>query len=195
MKQGEEMQVNNLAKYLTSILNIDTKNPFIVDDMMEELEQISDLKAFKGYLKAKMNTEPYQYLNGYQKLLKAITEYKNINSHSKDEAIENYCRKLIQKIRTVARAIDESLPNGLRYNDFCESATFENFKSDGECAFTEKEQRLLNEVGACKIWLLTYDDNDFLLKLMRAIQRLNQKHLAPPQEKTLSLTDIKKGVR
>ncbi len=184
------MKAKEVVAYLCEMLNIKTDSYLIVDDMIEELITINDLKAFKGYLKAKMNTEPYQYLNGFQKFSKAIIEYKNINSHSKDEAIENYCRKLIQKIRTVARAIDESLPNGLRYNDFCESATFENFKSDGECAFTEKEQRLLNEVGACKIWLLTYDDNDFLLKLMRAIQRLNQKHLAPPQEKTLSLTRL-----
>lgn len=189
------MQINNLIEYITNILSIKKENIYLIDDMVEELESISDLKAFKDYLKAKITTDPYKYLNGYQKFMRAIAEYKNLGSESKDEVIEKYCQKLLDKIRDTSRAIDENLPSGLRFNDFAEVATFDNFKTNGDCAFTMKEQQLLNEVGSCKVWLLTFDDNDFLLKLMRAIGRLNQKQIAP-KEKVLSLEDIKnKGVR
>ena len=189
------MRINELAGLLVEMLSIKSDNPYVLDDMIQELNIISDLKSFLSYLKAKITTVPYKYLNGYQKFMRAIADYKNLGSESKDEVIEKYCQKLLDKIRTTSRAIDENLPSGLRFNDFAEIATFDNFKTNGVCAFTIKEQQLLNEVGSCKVWLLTFDDNDFLLKLMRAIGRLNQKQLAP-KEKMLSLEDIKnKGVR
>ena len=190
------MEAKQVVSYLCELLNIKTENYLIVDDMIEELIAISDLKSFVSYVKAKITTESYQYLNGYQKFVKATVDYKIINNGLDETVLETYCQKIITKIRSVSRAVDENLPSGLRFNDFAETATFENFKSNGECAFTDKEQRLLNEVGPCKVWLITFDSNEFLQKLMKAIGRLNQKHLAPPKEKMLSLEDIKnKGVR
>lgn len=188
------MQINNLAEYLANILNIKMDNPYIIDDMLEELEQINDLKSFKDFVKERSNTESYKFLTGYQKFLKAISDFKTINSSVSEDKVETYCKKLIEKIRTVVRAVDESLPSGLRFNDFAETATFDKFRSGGNCAFDEKEQRLLSEVGTCKVWLLTYDSHPFLIKLINAVKKLNKLHLAPPVEKTLKLEDIAKRI-
>jgi len=186
------MNAKQVVEYICEVLNIQTSNPLIVLDMVEDLKGIKDMQEFRTNIKSRIANlnDDYKYLSGYQKFIKVVNDYKYNDSNVKDEAIETYCRKLIDKIRTVSRAIDESLPSGLRYNDFAETATFDNFKSNGNCAFTEKEQRLLTEVGICKVWLLTFDDNDFLLKLMKAVSRLNQLHLAPPKEKTLTLEGI-----
>lgn len=154
---------------------------------VDEVVLKANISDFNQLLSMVLKSNKWSFLDRLQDAVDTIPR----NNQLEDETIERFCRKLIDKIRTVSRAIDESLPSGLRYNDFAETATFANFKNGNKCAFSEKEQRLLNEVGNCKVWLLTFDDNDFLLKLMKAVSRLNQLHLAPPKEKTLTIEDIK----
>lgn len=70
------MQINELTKYIKTTLNIDTSNPYIVDDILEELESISNLNEFKSYLKAQTTQKEYQYLTNFQKFLKIAQNYK-----------------------------------------------------------------------------------------------------------------------
>jgi hypothetical protein len=157
----------------------------VIDEMLIN----ANIRDFTQLLTFILKSNKFSFLD---RLQEAIDIIPNSNDFL-DNKTEIYCKKLIDKIRGISRVVDESLPVGLRYNDFAETATFDNFKSktDNKCAFDEKEQRLLNEVGSCKIWLTTFDDHEFLLKLMKALKKLHQLHLAPPKEKVLTLEDIK----
>lgn len=111
------MQINNMAEYITSFLNIKSDNPYLIDDMFEELESISDLKAFKDYLKAKVSTEEYKYVQGgYQKFIKAVRAFNEKNKPQLTEIehkrVMNYCEDLWNKTLYVFDEVDYRIQTG-----------------------------------------------------------------------------------
>ncbi len=140
------MQVNNLAKYVASILNIKSDNPFIMNDIFEELEQISDLKAFKDYLKSQSHSNEYQYSKGLSKFLKIVSNYKKKQKDLivlQNPSINSFSEALYKKTVLVFEEVNWHLQNGKRIEDF------NMLKS-----FDEKELRVLNKIGD-KSYILT----------------------------------------
>jgi hypothetical protein len=69
------------VKYLCNLLGISaTDNEIVIQDMLLELASLRDSFAF--VLFAKKEFESRQYLNGYQKFLSLINEYKNIENEA-----------------------------------------------------------------------------------------------------------------
>ena len=134
------MQIHRAAEYVAEILNIKTENPYILNDILEELEQISDLKSFLGTLKAKTTTKEYQYLPPYQKFLKMALEYKlkNRGKIGLEIPVRKYSEKLYNKTVNVFDKVNWLVQTSPK-------ATLNAFII--EKSFTEKELRALNKIG------------------------------------------------
>lgn len=195
MKQGEEMQINNMAEYITSFLNIKSDNPYLIDDMFEELESISDLKAFKDYLKAKVSTEEYKYVQGgYQKFIKAVRAFNENNkpelTQIQHDKVVGYCEALWNKTLYIFDEVDYRTQTGHELSSDA-IGKFININ------FKEKELKVLSCIGK-RSKLLAYSkrDRDGLRdKIYAAVTNLTLNKDSSLQienkEEVLSLVDLK----
>ena len=96
---------NDVIKYLCKILNIDMTDKLFMMDMLEDLKTISDLGAFRTFVKERFSYERFRYLTGDQKFIKLVQEYKKENepklSGDKLIKVDNYSSKLFSKITTI----------------------------------------------------------------------------------------------
>ena len=73
------MNPSDVVKYIGQLLNIDTSNPIVMQDIMEDLKEVQDLNAFRIFIKEKFNYERFKYLTGFQKFVALKTEFMKEN--------------------------------------------------------------------------------------------------------------------
>lgn len=190
--------INEAVKYIIQLLNIDTNNSFIVEDITQELSNIENPQEFVKFVRNNLNISQLDYKNGFQKFVYLADKYKQ-SLLSSDEKIELFCKKLIEKCIAVSRNAEEYLPTGQLFYNFAKTATYENFKYVGktEPIFCEKEIKLLDEVGGCRVWLIECEEYSFLAKLINAIKKFNKMKLLPNknliESKKVDVLEILKG--
>lgn len=92
---------SDVIKYLGTVLNIDTQNTLVMDDMIDELQTIHDLNLFRAFIKTNFTEDNYKYLTGYQKFLALVKEFKKENEPrlniNQKVQVQNYSEKLFKK--------------------------------------------------------------------------------------------------
>jgi len=114
-------QQNEMVEYITTLLNINSGNSFVITDMIEELTKLKDLSTFKEFMKDEIKKPTYtNYSNGFQKFLKICEAYQSTNAVTLDDAelrkVYTYADKLFSKTTSVFDEINYQVSIGQDIN-------------------------------------------------------------------------------
>lgn len=188
---------NDVIKYLGAILNIDTNNTLVMDDIIEDLISIHDLGAFRIFIKENFTNEEYKYLPGYPKFVELVKNFKKESIKSIPEEVELKASALIEKVNNSIRTFERTI---WERNEVCQkylkSHSFKNFKSNGVCLFTDAELKALDTIGDFEYWFTVAEEDDIykLQKMLENTMRMNRvKRIISKKEDAIKkLVDSKK---
>lgn len=146
--------------------------------LAKELIDNSVIDDYTKLLRYVLKSQKFDFLS---KLSDAIEKCET-PTFNEDNQIEDYCKKLVTKCRTISTTAYENKPKGYNFYKFTQIAKYDLFINGEtkECAFNKKEIQLLDRVGGCYRWLNDYDSNDFLKDLISntKILKLENKKLS-----------------
>ena len=127
------MQNKNIVNYLIALFKID--NPYIINDLIEDIETLNNKENLIPFVKAKMNYEKFKFLNSFEKLTAIINEFRKEHKLKLDDKTEmqvyNYSTRLLSKITNFANNLNfEIQAKGYDINNINLSKTFEKVLSD-----------------------------------------------------------------
>jgi len=127
--------MRDLIEYLMAILNVKTDSSFVVLDMQNELQDITDIADYQKFIRKNINYLGMEYMTGFQKFIKLTEMYKRqyTEKHNQERLLgsQDTARKLAVKVKSVASTIEN--------NDI----EFKNIKD----FFTAWEIKELNKIG------------------------------------------------
>ena len=160
------MNKNDLIEYIALALNIDISNKIVYLEINEELNSVKDFNLFRQELKSRVANlnDDFRYLNGFQKFLKFMNEFKIKQLPKRDdEQIEAYCKKLANKCSFEVYNLERQLLKGYTIEMFIENANYTNFGNNGISRFTNKEIGLLESIGGMRYWVYKHSDYSLFL--------------------------------
>jgi len=169
------MNKSDVIKYLGSVLNIDTEDSMIFDEMIEDLKRLKEFTGYKDFIKSNFNHEKYKYLNGYQKFLVLTDDFKKgivqITYKTVIEDKEKFIEKFISKIKGINNTItelaekEEKFPAQIKYERKIET-NYMNLKTkDGIALFNKKELELIKRLNCSFEYILTLDESQLARNL------------------------------
>ena len=165
------MNLENLIKIISSNYNLQA---YLIATAKFMIEQ-SQIKDYDSLFHNLLKSDKFDFLS---KLEDAINATQRLNKLSTNdlEAIELYCKRLIEKCRNLAIYAFNSLPSNLTYGAFVSSAKYSMFVNPetNECIFNDKEIQLLDDVGGCKRWLIDYDENKLLEDMIKSVNKFKR---------------------
>ena len=127
------MQNKDIVNYLIALFKID--NPYLINDLIEDIETLNNKERLIPFIKEKMNYEKFKFLNSFEKLTTIISEFKREHKPKLDNKTEmqvyNYSTRLLSKITNFANNLNfEIQAKGYDLNNINLSKTFEKVLSD-----------------------------------------------------------------
>jgi len=113
----EYSKQNEMIEYITTLLNINSSNSFVIADMIEEITKLEDLSTFKEFMKDEIKKPTYtNYSNGFQKFLKICEAYQTSKTVTLDDAelqkVYTYADKLFRKTTSLFDEISYQISIG-----------------------------------------------------------------------------------
>lgn len=127
------MQNKDIVNYLIALFKID--NPYIINDLIEDIETLNNKESLIPFIKEKMNYEKFKFLNSFEKLISIINEFRKEYKPKLDNKTEmqvyNYSTRLLSKITNFANNLNfEIQAKGYDLNNINLSKTFEKILND-----------------------------------------------------------------
>ncbi len=96
-------QTDEITAYLCNVLNIKTDSSYVILDIQEELESISDLAEFRLFIKSHISkvSHDLEYMSGFQKFLFLVEKFNNKRlalSDKEFDSISLWCNVLYKKL-------------------------------------------------------------------------------------------------
>lgn len=141
--------MNELIKYLISLLNIKTDSEFVVLDMREDLSTIRDINKYRLFMKSNINNYEVQFMSGYQKFVFLTDKYKakefrEVNAE-RIAGAESEAQRLDSKFTSIKTKLKNELHCGR-----AATVSHINHKDTGGKYFTDFEIGVLNRIGGTK---------------------------------------------
>lgn len=135
------MKINDLIKYLDTMLNIKINNPLVIEDMKLELAKVKDIVAYRYFVRDNIDNGT-DYKNGFQKFILLTKQYLELEENTKLKVTHVYT-KAQQYAKTVADKVAECV--GFVEDNCIE---FRQVKYEGGVkVFEDHEIRCLEAVG------------------------------------------------
>ena len=177
--------MQNLVKYVASVLNVKIDNPLTVTDIEFELRQIEDLVAYREYIRD--NFDKIEYKTGFQLFIILTNRYKDMQEMAKlpHDVANSFSKELARKVEESRIFLKNELEVG---ND----RPFSGLIRDGERFFTIKELTALAELGTARYLVELAEQNrleDELVKLFlnKYKQKAKYEALSDNQKKVKAL--------
>lgn len=127
------MQNKDIVNYLIALFKID--NPYIINDLIEDIETLNNKENLIPYIKQKMNYQNFKFLNSFEKLTAIINEFKKENKPKLDELssqrVYTYSQSLVKKLTDISFEIDyQAKIKGIDLKAINIAKTYENNLSD-----------------------------------------------------------------
>lgn len=141
------MNIEDLLEYLCDLLNIKTENDLVIDDILQELEQLEDGKAFINFVKTNMNHNDYKYLTGFQKFIAMAKKFKGNNTVITDKEHDSIV-KFADTLYTKLTDLFLYIQNESYTRSQIDNIDWKHTKCpDGNDYFTDKEIIVVDELG------------------------------------------------
>lgn len=167
--------------FISSIMDlfrIDTNNPMsigVIENLTKDIPQ-NEYINFISFMASSKN----DFKKPIEAVSSAVIEFNKLRTEQiQNSGLNSEILKLVDKCRYISNYAFENKPKGLNFTIFALNATFKNFPNQ----FDENEQKLLNEIGGCKRWLISYDDNSFFEDLVSAKTKTLINYKTAPQIK------------
>lgn len=102
------MQNKDIVNYLIALFKID--NPYIINDLIEDIEALNNKENLIPFVKEKMNYQNFKFLNSFEKLTSLISEFKKENNPKLDQLssqrVYTYSQSLVKKLTDISFEID-----------------------------------------------------------------------------------------
>ena len=123
------MQNKDIVNYLIALFKID--NPYIINDLIEDIETLNNKENLIPFIKQKMNYERFKIMRSNEKLIALISEFKKENKPKLDELssqrVYTYSQSLVKKITDISFEIDyQSKIKGIDLKAINIAKTYEN---------------------------------------------------------------------
>ena len=146
---------------LMDLIKINTENPMNIATV-EQLAGAIPQNEFVNFI-AFIAKSDNDYKKPIEVIASAVKEFEKLRVNQvKNSGMENEIKALVDKCRYVSNIAYDRKPKGLNFTQWALTANFLNFPN----VFTKDEQFLLNEIGGCKRWLISHDDNSFFEDLL-----------------------------
>lgn len=127
------MQNKDIVNYLIALFKID--NPYLINDLIEDIETLNNKDNLIPFIKHKMNYQNFKFLNSFEKLTALISEFKKENKPKLDELsnqrVYTYSQSLVKKLTDISFEIDyQSKIKGIDLKAINIAKTYENNLSD-----------------------------------------------------------------
>ena len=193
MSNNQTLEVaNEVLNYVIEKLNIKSESDLVLMDIQQDLASIQNLNDFRIFIKENQRNSEFNYLTGVQKFDAMFMKFKEKEKIVKDDSMTRKCKVIIDKLTSSSSAIDRAIPGISATIKFLANVKYEQLMRNNECAFTQQEQKLLNEVGSLEYCLAHFQDDNFLNKLFNAYTRLNKAFLTQQKDSFIPLVDLKK---
>ncbi|MFY4844596.1 hypothetical protein ACOTVP_08665 [Aliarcobacter butzleri] len=127
------MQNKDIVNYLITLFKIDS--PYIINDLIEDIETLNNKENLIPFIKHKMNYQNFKFLNSFEKLTALISEFKKENKPKLDELsnqrVYTYSQSLVKKLTDISFEIDyQSKIKSIDLKGINIAKTYENNLSD-----------------------------------------------------------------
>lgn len=127
------MQNKDIINYLIALFKID--NPYIINDLIEDIETLNNKENLIPFIKERMNYQNFKFLNSFEKLTTLISEFKKENNPKLDELsnqrVYTYSQSLVKKLTDISFEIDyQSKIKGIDLKAINISKTYAKVLSD-----------------------------------------------------------------
>ncbi|NQY22817.1 MAG: hypothetical protein HRT41_02205 [Campylobacteraceae bacterium] len=193
MSSNQKLEAaNEILNYVIEKLNIKSESYLVLMDIQQDLSSIQNLNEFRIYIKENQRNSEFNYLTGVQKFDAMFMKFKEVEKDAKEDSMTKKCKSIIKELGHCSRAIDAAISEIVETTKFLANVKYEQLKRNDECAFTQQDQKLLNEVGSLEYCLAHFQDDNFLNKLFNAYTRLNKAFLIQQKDSFIPLADLKK---
>lgn len=138
--------MEELIEYFSDILNIKTGSTFTIADMVQTLESVNDMIAFKDYIKANANHYDIKFMNGVGKFNWLSKRYLDKQAEEMAAArlpgARTACKELCAKISAIAENVLEDAT--LKPKQFLQPGTKDQF-------FTKFEKSEIRAIGGLQV--------------------------------------------
>lgn len=127
------MQNKDIVNYLIALFKID--NPYLINDLIEDIETLNNKDNLIPFIKQKMNYQNFKFLNSFEKLTALIAEFKKENKPKLDQLssqrVYDYSLRLTRKLTDISNEISyQSKIKGIDLKAVNISKTYENNLND-----------------------------------------------------------------
>lgn len=183
---------NEILNYVIEKLNIKSESYLVLMDIQQDLSSLQNINEFRIYLKENQSNSDFKYLTGVQKFDAMFKKFKEKEKILKDDSMTRKCKEIIDNLASSSSAIDRAIPGITETKKFLVNVKYEQLMRNNECAFTQQDQKLLNEVGSLEYCLSHFQDDNFLNKLFNAYTRLNKAFLIQQKDSFIPLAHLEK---
>ena len=182
------MENKNIVNYLIALFKID--NPYLINDLIEDVDNLENKELLIPFIKEKMNYEKFKFLNSFEKLTSIINEFRKdhklkLSDDMEDKAL-SYSDNLYKRVTTILDEVNFVLQaKGKKIEDL---KLNETFKKNG---LENHHISVLNSVGDKKklMSLCLYSKEELRLRIEDIV---NKKALAKQYPQLVAKSDDKK---
>lgn len=176
--------MNDLIKYLDTILNIKLDNDFSIADIEEHLSKVNDIIAYRSYVRDNMKRADIEFKSGFQKYIILTDEFLEMEENSKLSGVktkaEIYAKTVADKVEQCRNVVEDN------------NVLFRQIKKDGEMLFEIHELNCLAGIGSTSViieysrmCLLEGMINEYYLKSFK--KKKAYEHLTEGQKRVQAL--------